>query len=128
MAVIYRLAADVTVLVHFAFIVFVMFGALLVRKRPVLKYAHWVALSYGLLVEVFNWYCPLTLFEQYLRQQAGKVGYERSFLVHYLDKLIYWDVPQWVLIAGTAIVVALNIVFYCRAGRGKTAQAVPGTS
>lgn len=112
-----RLAADLTVVVHFAFIIFVIFGALLVRKYPGLKYAHWVSLGYGLLVEVFNWYCPLTLLEQYLRDRGGRHAYDRSFLVHYLDRLIYWDVPQWVLIAGAAVVAALNIVFYWRTGR-----------
>jgi hypothetical protein len=89
----------VSVFLHFVFVVFVIFGALLVGKHPRLRYPHWTSLSYGLLVEVFNWYCPLTLLEQYLRARAGRGAYERSFLVHYLDQLIYWDVPQWVLLS-----------------------------
>ena len=108
------LAADVTVLFHLAFITFVIFGALLTRKHPRLRYLHWASLSYGLLVEVFNWYCPLTLLEQYLRTRLGRGVYERSFVVHYLDQLIYWDVPQWVLITGAVVVAALNIAFYWR--------------
>ena len=111
----YRWAADLTVLLHFLFILFVVFGALLVSRLAWLKHIHWAALGYGLLVEIFNWYCPLTLLEQSLRRAAGQAGYERSFLVHYLDWLIYWDVPQWVLIAGATIVVLANTVFYSRA-------------
>jgi hypothetical protein len=115
--VFYRWAADLTVLLHFLFIVFVIFGALLVARLPKLKPVHWVALAYGLLVEVFNWYCPLTLLEQWLRRAGGQEAYERSFLVHYLDALIYWDVPQWVLIAGAIGVALANVAIYHRNGR-----------
>jgi hypothetical protein len=115
--VLYGWAADLTVLVHFLFIVFVIFGALLVARLPKLKPVHWAALAYGLLVEVFNWYCPLTLLEQWLRRAGGEQGYEHSFLVHYLDALIYWDVPQWVLIAGAVGVALVNLGVYYRIGR-----------
>jgi Protein of Unknown function (DUF2784) len=115
--VLYRWAANLTVLVHFLFIVFVIFGAVLVARLPKLKPVHWAALGYGLLVEVFNWYCPLTLLEQWLRHAAGRQAYEQSFLVHYLDALIYWDVPQWVLITGAIGVVLANVAVYCRNGR-----------
>ena len=110
----YRWAADLTVLLHFLFIVFVIFGVVLVARLPKLKLLHWAALAYGLLVEVFNWYCPLTLIEQQLRRAGGQQAYERSFLVHYLDALIYWDVPQWVLITGAIAVVLANVAVYCR--------------
>lgn len=108
----YGWAADTTVLLHFLFILFVIFGALLVLRRPNLKYVHWAALAYALLIEVFNWYCPLTLLEQRLRRAAGAGAYERSFLVHYLERLIYWDVPQWILISGAVGVVFANLTFY----------------
>jgi hypothetical protein len=75
------------------------------------------------LIEVFNWYCPLTLLEQRLRLAAGTRAYERSFLVHYLERLIYWDVPQWLLIVGAAGVVLANLVFYGWRGRRKEASA-----
>lgn len=113
----YRWAADLTVLLHFCFILFVIFGALLVPRFPKLRYIHWLSLAYGLLVEVFNWYCPLTLLEQRLRRASGQGAYERSFVVHYLDRWIYWDVPQWVLIVGAAAVVVANVVFYQRLAR-----------
>jgi succinate-acetate transporter protein len=115
--VLYRWTADLTVLLHFLFILFVIFGAVLATRLPRLKRIHWAALSYGLLVEVCNWYCPLTLIEQWLRRAAGQQTYERSFLVHYLEWLIYWDVPQWVLIAGAIGVVAANVAIYYRDGR-----------
>jgi hypothetical protein len=115
--VLYGWAASVTVLLHFLFILFVLFGALLAVRNPRVKYLHWAALTYGLLIEVFNWYCPLTLLEQWLRRAAGAGVYERSFLVHYLERLIYWDLPQWVLIAGAVGVVLANLAFYHWWGR-----------
>jgi hypothetical protein len=121
--VIYGWAADLTVLLHFLFILFVIFGALLVARNPKLAYLHWATLVYALLIEVFNWYCPLTLLEQRLRLAAGTGAYERSFLVHYLERLIYWDVPQWLLIVGAAGVVLANLVFYGWRGRRKEASA-----
>ena len=115
--VIYGWAADATVLLHFLFILFVIFGALVALRRPNLKYVHWAALTYAVLIEVFNWYCPLTLLEQRLRRAAGVGLYERSFLVHYLERLIYWDVPQWALIAGVLVVVLVNLALYHAWGR-----------
>ena len=110
------------VLLHFLFIVFVVFGAALVARLPKLKPIHWAALAYGLLVEVFNWYCPLTLLEQWLRRLGGNPSYEQSFLAHYLDALIYWDVPQWVLISGAIAVVLANVAIYYRSG-GQVARS-----
>lgn len=120
--VLYRWAADLTVLLHFLFILFVIFGVVLVARVPKLKPLHWAALAYGLSVEVFNWYCPLTLLEQHLRRAGGQQAYERSFLVHYFEALIYWDVPQWVLISGAIAVVLGNVAIYCR---GSARQSSP---
>jgi hypothetical protein len=121
--VIYGWLADLTVLLHFLFILFVIFGALLAARNPKLTYLHWATLGYALLIEIFNWYCPLTLLEQRLRLAAGTGAYERSFLVHYLERLIYWDVPQWMLIAGAVGLVLANLFFYCWRGRRNEASA-----
>ena len=120
---IYGWLADLTVLLHFLFILFVIFGALLAAGNPKLTYLHWATLVYALLIEIFSWYCPLTLLEQRLRLAAGAGAYERSFLAHYLERLIYWDVAQWVLIAGAVGLVLANLVFYCWRGRRNEASA-----
>ncbi|MEX2300217.1 MAG: DUF2784 domain-containing protein [Bryobacterales bacterium] len=122
---IYGWAADLTVLLHFLFILFVIFGALLAARNPNLRYLHWATLVYALLIEIFNWYCPLTLLEQRLRLAAGAGAYERSFLVHYLERLIYWDVPQWVLIAAAVSLVLANLAFYGWRGRRNEASSSP---
>ena len=57
----YEIAADLTALVHLAFILFVIFGALLGRLSRWWRAAHLIAMAYGFLIEVFYWYCPLTV-------------------------------------------------------------------
>ena len=108
----FRWAVDLTVAVHFAFILFVIFGGLLSLKWPWLKWAHPPTLLYGLLTEVFNWYCPLTILEMKLRREAGLALYEGSFISEYLNRLIYLDVSQGALIAGAIVVCVLNLMIY----------------
>ena len=113
----YGFAADLTVLLHFAFILFVVFGAWIARKRLWLRWVHLAAMGYALLIEVFNWYCPLTHVEQFLRRRGKFPGYEGSFIPHYLDRLIYLEAPQWSLIVGASLVLIVNLVVYARAAR-----------
>jgi hypothetical protein len=70
----YRLAADALVLFHLAFILFVVFGGLLVIRWPVLKWLHLPAALWGALVELGGWDCPLTRYENLLRGRAGGGG------------------------------------------------------
>lgn len=85
----YRLSADALVLVHFAFILFVLFGGFLVLWRRWLAWLHLPAVAWGMLVEFTGWICPLTPWEQALRAKAGESGYGGGFIEHYLLALIY---------------------------------------
>lgn len=108
----YEIAADLTAAVHFTFIVFVIFGALLGRRSRVWMSLHLAAMFYGVMIEVFYWYCPLTVLEQYLRRKAGRGQYEDAFIAHYLNRVIYLDAPQWTLILAAALVAATNAGLY----------------
>ena len=108
----YELAADLTALAHFAFILFVIFGALLGRRKRVWRYLHLASMVYGVMIEVFYWYCPLTYLEQYLREKAGAGSFEEGFITHYLNKLIYLNAPQWSLILAAVVVLAVNLGLY----------------
>jgi Protein of Unknown function (DUF2784) len=110
----YEIAADLTAIVHLAFILFVIFGAFLGRRRRWWRLAHFLAMSYGVLVEIFYWYCPLTWLEQYLREGAGRGSYTEPFIAHYLNKFIYLDVPQWTLILAAGVVLGVNLGLYIR--------------
>lgn len=86
---IYALAADALVVVHLGFILFVMFGGLLVWRRWPLAWLHLPALAWGALLEFNGWICPLTPMEQHLRRLAGEAGYHGDFIAQYLVPLVY---------------------------------------
>ncbi len=115
----YRWATDLIVAIHFAFILFVIFGGLMAWKWSWLKWAHPPALVYGLLTEIYNWYCPLTSLEIELRRKAGFGLYEGSFISAYLNRLIYLDVSQKTLIVGASVVCLLNLLFYAYGASAK---------
>jgi Protein of Unknown function (DUF2784) len=107
----YWLAVCVLVL-HALFIVWVIFGALLTRQRPVLRWLHIASLVWGILVEITPWPCPLTLIENWLEARAGVEPYHGGFLLHYLDKLVYPDLSAITLIIAGIVICAGNLGFY----------------
>jgi hypothetical protein len=80
----YSALATAVLFLHALFIVWVVFGALLTRSRPILRWLHIVSLVWGILTEVTPWPCPLTLLENWLEQKAGVEPYQGGFLLHYL--------------------------------------------
>ncbi len=109
---IYSLLAAVVSLLHFLFIVWVVFGALLTRRRPLLRWLHLGSLVWGVLVEILPWPCPLTPAENWLRGHAGLTPYAGGFLLHYLDAMVYPDVPPGLLTIGAVAVCLLNLGIY----------------
>jgi hypothetical protein len=84
-----QLAANLLVLAHLVFILFVGFGGLLVLRWKWLIWVHLPAAAWGALIEFGGWICPLTPLENSLRQIAGAKGYSGGFIEHYLLPLIY---------------------------------------
>jgi hypothetical protein len=109
----YRIAADILVLVHFAFILFVMLGGFLVLWRRWLAGLHLPAVAWGAWVEFTGWICPLTPWEQELRAQAGESGYNGGFVEHYVIALIYPEglTPTVQTVLG-ALVLITNLSLY----------------
>ncbi|OAJ71134.1 hypothetical protein A7976_06770 [Methylobacillus sp. MM3] len=109
----YRLLADLTLLAHFAFIIFVLLGGLLVLKWPQVAWLHIPAALWGALTEFFSLPCPLTPLEKHFQRLAGDTPYEGDFIARYLLPLIYpAGLTPTVQIVLGAIVVALNILIY----------------
>jgi len=104
----------VILVVHVLFILWVIFGAFLTRSRPVLRWLHIGSLVWGMLTGVFYYACPLTLLENWLEQRAGIEPYQGGFVLHYLDKLVYPDLPNWVLTSAAVAVCVLNFAMYAR--------------
>ena len=86
---IYRLLADVMVLLHFGFILFVLLGGFLVLRWPRLAWLHVPVFLWGAGIELIGWVCPLTHLENYFRTLGRQAGYATSFVEHYLLPLIY---------------------------------------
>lgn len=113
------LAAAVLV-VHLLFILWVLGGVLVVRRFPRLKWAHIGSLVYSIYVEVVPWPpCPLTVLEQMLEERAGVTSYHGSFLVHYLDAMVYPNVPLTLLVTVAVAFCAGNLIYYVFAWRNK---------
>lgn len=107
------LAADTLVLLHLAFVAFVVFGGLLVLRWRWLAWLHIPAAIWGAWIEFAGWICPLTPLENRLRAEAGQQGYATSFVEHYLLPVLYPAAltreVQWLL---GGLVIAVNAVVY----------------
>jgi Protein of Unknown function (DUF2784) len=111
--VIYGVLADAVLLVHFAFLLFVLFGGLLVLRRPRLAWLHLPLMLWGVLVEYAGIICPLTPLENRFRLRAGQTGYRGGFIEHYITGLMY---PERLtrpaqLLLGT-LLLGLNLAIY----------------
>ena len=109
---IYRLLADLTLISHFCFVVFVIFGGLLVLRRPPALWLHLPALAWGILVECFQMTCPLTVLENYLRGLGGEAGYEGGFVEHYVSIILYWQLTAPLQILLGLVLIAFNLLIY----------------
>ena len=110
----YSALAIFVLFLHALFILWVVFGALLTRSRPILRWLHIGSLVWGILTELLPWPCPLTVLENWLEAKAGVEPYQGGFLLHYLDKLVYPDISVTVLTVAGVIICALNLAFYAR--------------
>ena len=104
--------ADLVMLTHAAFVVFVAAGGFLAAWRLQVAWAHLPCALYGAGIEFFGWVCPLTPLEVDLRRAAGQVGYDGGFIEHYVGGLLYpesWSqIHLWL---GVAVVVG-NAAIY----------------
>jgi hypothetical protein len=111
----YNLAALAIALLHLAFIVFVLLGGLLVLKWPRLGWVHLPAAVWGVLIEVFGWWCPLTKWENYFLAKAGRAGYSGGFVGHYIMPIIYPPgLTRGMEVAIGVFVLVINLVVYVR--------------
>jgi hypothetical protein len=86
---IYRALADLVLVVHLAFVLFVVLGGLLVVRWPWLAWLHIPAAIWGVLIEYTGWICPLTPLENSLRVKGGEAGYAGGFIQHYVQPVLY---------------------------------------
>lgn len=110
----YGALATLVLVVHLAWITWVIFGLLVARRRSVLRWFHLVSLIYGIFIEIAPWQCPLTLLEQWLESKGGIAAYREPFLVHYLEAVVYPNVPESMLITAAVVVCGFNLFLHVR--------------
>lgn len=77
------------VVLHAAFVFFVLFGGVAVLRWRQLAWFHLPAALWGVIIELSGWICPLTYLENHLRHLSGEAGYNVSFIEQYLEPLLY---------------------------------------
>lgn len=110
---IYRIAANLVLLAHLAFVVFVVLGGWVVLRRPGLALVHVPAAAWGAWIELAGDVCPLTPLENRLRAVSGAAGYSEGFIEHYIVALVYpAGLTRPVQLALGVGVVLVNLFFY----------------
>ena len=116
-AVSYQLLADAVLVLHFAIVVFVIGGLVLVVagnllrwrwvNRPWFRFAHAAAIGIVVLQAWLGQVCPLTTLESWLRVQAGSPSYSQSFIEHWVHRALYYELPSWVFVLAYTVFALL---------------------
>jgi hypothetical protein len=113
--VLYRVLADLTVLIHFLWILFLVSGAFWGKRSRAVRGLHVGGLAFAVAIQVSDWYCPLTHLESWLRSRhAPETAYSGYYLVHYLEKVVYLDMSRTFIVALTAALCLFNLWFYLK--------------
>ncbi len=122
--VIYRLAADLLLILHVAFVAFVVVGLVLILaggvrgwawvRNPWFRVVHLAAIGFVVLQAWLGRVCPLTTWEMALRAQAGDATYAGSFIAFWLGEVLYYDAPMWVFGLVYTVFGALVVVGWFR--------------
>jgi len=116
----YSLFADAILVIHFLFVVFVVFGLALIliglRARwswvhnRIFRIAHLAAIGIVVLQAWLGQLCPLTIWENNLRRLAGQSAYEETFVEHWLHQVLFYQAEPWVfamIYTGFGVLVVL---------------------
>ena len=111
--------AGVVLVIHLLFILCVVLGWLLTRRRPVWRWLHIACVFYAILVEVSGLSWPLTLLEVRLEERGGMAPYREPFVLHYLEAVVYPNIPLHALVAGAVAVCVGVMGIYVRRYRDR---------
>ena len=109
----YPLLANLVLIVHLAFVVFVLCGGLLVLMWRWIAWLHVPAIAWGAFVEFSGWICPLTPLEHWLRAKGGDISYRSDFIAQYLLPVLYpGDLTRDLQLLLGTVVIVLNAAVY----------------
>lgn len=109
----YKIAADAVVLLHFLWVLFLIFGAFIGRRYGTVRIIHLSGLSFAVVSQILGWYCPLTHLEVWLRARHDpSLSYSGSFLIHYAEKLVYIELSPGIIFLLTLALSAISLRLY----------------
>lgn len=125
----YRVLADATMVLHFAFLVYVALGGFLAWRWPWTIVTHIAAVTWGVLIVAVNLICPLTGPEDYFRRKAGQEGLgEEGFIATYLTGVVYPEEQVGLVRFLVGVVVAISwIGFGIRMARRRAVRRAEGS-
>ena len=110
---IFEIFATLILLLHFSFILFVIFGALLILRFKKIIYFHLPAVAWGAYIELSHSICPLTHLENYFLKKAGKDQYSIDFIENYVFKIIYPPALNYEIQSYLGVIlIFVNLVIY----------------
>ena len=110
---VFEIFAILVLLLHFSFILFVIFGAILILKFKKIIYFHVPAVAWGAYIELSHSICPLTHLENYFLKKAGKEQYSVDFIENYIFKIIYPPALNYEIQTYLGIIlIFVNLVIY----------------
>jgi hypothetical protein len=115
----YSTAADITVVLHFLWIVFLIFGAFIGRRHKWVKRIHLGGIAFALVLQFSGWYCPFTYLEIRLRRlHDPSQSYSGSFIIHYVEKIVYINLhPEVILLLTIVLAIISAWLYYPRKSR-----------
>ena len=113
-----RVAADAVLLVHFAFVAFVIVGLALTWIGAALSW-HWVcnfwfrilhviAICFVAAESLLGVTCPLTTWEDALRGRPSEI----SFVARWLHRVMFYEFPEWVFTIAYVVFAAAVVLTY----------------
>jgi hypothetical protein len=118
---VYGVLADIVVFVHFLWILFLIFGAFFGVRHRAVKFIHTGGLALAVFIQIFDWYCPLTHVEVWLRMRHDpSQSYSGSFIIHYLESIVYLEVSRMTVFILTLVLIIFNVWMYGKKGNSKS--------
>jgi hypothetical protein len=120
----YQFLADAVLVFHFAIVLFVVAGPIVVVagnwlrwhwvNQPWFRVAHLAATGVIVVQAWLGRLCPLTTLESWLRVKAGADAYAKSFIQHWIQRVLFYEAPSWVFTVAYTVFGILVLLTWWR--------------
>jgi len=110
---IYQILANIVVFLHLLWILFLVFGVLWGIRNKTARVIHISGLAFSIIIQIFDWYCPLTHLEVWLRSRHySTLSYAGSFIIHYIEQVVYLEISRSLIFVLSILLCGINIWIY----------------